>query len=69
MWTTWSDWRASQPHTVAHWLASIHVLPHNRSAGLGVMAVGALVLIFALAWAGSYLLGVARPSGSEQARY
>ena len=41
MWTTWSLWRASTPHSLAHWLASIHVLPHNHPAGLAVMAVGA----------------------------
>jgi branched-chain amino acid transport system permease protein len=69
MWTTWSDWRASQPHTVPHWLASIHVLPHNSSAGLGVMAAGGFVLLVTLAWAGSYLVGAAGRSGSEQARY
>ena len=53
MWTSWALWRASTPHSVAHWLASIHVLPHNHMIGLLVMALGGAVLACALAWAGT----------------
>jgi branched-chain amino acid transport system permease protein len=66
MWTRWSLWRASTPHSLAHWLASIHVLPHSETAGLAVMAVGAAVLAGALASVGADLLGRSRP---EHARY
>ena len=48
MWTSWASWRASSRHSLAHWFASIHVLPHNHSAGLVVMAIGAVVLVYAL---------------------
>jgi|GEM_PF-184295 branched-chain amino acid transport system permease protein len=49
MWTSWTSWRASTPHSLAHWMAfSIHVLPHNHSAGLVVMAIGAIVVVYVL---------------------
>jgi branched-chain amino acid transport system permease protein len=66
MWTRWSLWRASSPHSVAHWLASIHLLPHNHSAGLDVMGAGAAIVLAAIAWVASDLVGGSRP---EQARY
>jgi len=69
MWTTWASWRASTPHSVAHWLSSIHLLPHNDTAGLVVMAVGAIVLVFALGWVAADLvrtLGGSRPEQDEQ---
>ncbi len=69
MWTRWASWRAVSPHSLAHWLASIHVLPHNHSAGLGVMAAGALVLVCVLGWVVTDLgraLGGSRP---EHGRY
>jgi len=66
MWTRWYAWRASSPRTVAHWFAySLHILPHDHSAGLAVMAVGAFVLLCVLAWVIVDLaraLGGSRPS-------
>jgi len=69
MWTTWSLWRASARHSLAHWLASIYVLPHNRPAGLVLTAVGGLVLVGVVGWLASDLvraIGGARP---EHGRY
>ena len=69
MWTSWSEWRASSPHTLAHWFASIHVLPHSHSAGLVVMAVGAVVVAYVLAGIGvdlvAALRGSPRAAGSQ----
>ena len=62
MWTSWSEWRASSPHTLAHWLASIHVLPHSHTAGLVVTAVGAVVVAYVLAAIGADLLGALKGS-------
>ena len=52
MWTRWCSWRSSsaRPHSVAHWLASIHVLPHNHAAGVAVMAVGGLIFVAVVGW-------------------
>jgi branched-chain amino acid transport system permease protein len=69
MWTRWAYWRASAPHSVPHWLASIGVLPHNHSAGLAVMAVGAVVLLCALAWVGADLVRAAGGSRPDHGRY
>ena len=49
MWTSWTSWRTSSPHTLAHWFASIHVLVHDHTGGLVVMAIGAIVVVYALA--------------------
>jgi branched-chain amino acid transport system permease protein len=69
MWTTWSLWRASSRRSLAHWLASAHVLPHDRPAGLAVMVIGGLVLAGVVGWLGTDLaraIGGARP---ETGRY
>jgi branched-chain amino acid transport system permease protein len=66
MWTRWALWRASTPHSVAHWFASIHLLPHNHSAGLAVMGLGAAVASAAIAWVATDLFNGTRP---EHARY
>ena len=66
MWTRWALWRASTPHSVAHWFASIHLLPHNHSAGLAVMGLGAAVALAAIAWVATDLFNGTRP---EHARY
>ena len=66
MWTSWSLWRASTPHSVAHWFASIHVLPHSHTAGLVVMAVGAVVVLYALAGVAADLVRALRGSPSER---
>jgi branched-chain amino acid transport system permease protein len=69
LWTRWSGWRASTPHSVAHWLASIHLLPHSHIAGLVVMALGAVALICTIVWVAADLvsgLGGAKP---EHGRY
>jgi branched-chain amino acid transport system permease protein len=66
MWTRWSFWRTSTPHSVAHWFASIHLLQHDHSAGLAVMGVGAAVLVAAIAWVASDLLSGSQP---EHARF
>ena len=58
-------WRASSPHSVAHWFASIHILPHNHPAGLVVMAVGAVVVVCVLVGVGSDLVGVLAGSRPE----
>jgi branched-chain amino acid transport system permease protein len=68
MWTTWSSWRASTPHSVAHWLASIGIMPHNRPAGVVLMVLGALILVGAVAWVVEDLvraIGGARPDRSR----
>jgi len=64
MWTSWSSWRASTRHSLAHWLASIHVLAHDHLAGLLVMAVGAVTLLSAIGWVAADL--VPGRSGSKQ---
>ncbi|MGD0286635.1 MAG: branched-chain amino acid ABC transporter permease [Acidimicrobiales bacterium] len=66
MWTSWATWRASSPHSLAHWFASIHVLPHNRTAGLVVMAIGALVVVYALAGVATDLAGALRGTRQEK---
>ncbi len=66
MWTSWVTWRASSPHSLAHWFASIHVLPHNHTAGLVVMAIGALVVVYALAGVASDLAGALRGTRQEK---
>ncbi|MGA3351867.1 MAG: branched-chain amino acid ABC transporter permease [Acidimicrobiales bacterium] len=69
MWTHWYGWRASTPHSVAHWFASIHLIPHSNEGGLAVMSVGAIALICAAAWVAVDLvraIGGARPG---RARY
>ncbi len=66
MWTSWSLWRASTPHSVAHWLASIHVLPHSHTAGLVVMAVGAVAVLYPLAGVAADLVRALRGSPSER---
>ncbi len=63
MWTTWSVWRASTPHSVAHWLASIGIMPHNRPAGVVLMVAGAVFLVGAVSWVG---LDVARAFGGSR---
>jgi branched-chain amino acid transport system permease protein len=63
MWTTWSEWRASTPHSVAHWLASIGIMPHNRPVGVVLMVLGALVLVGAVSWVG---LDVGRAFGGSR---
>ena len=55
-WTTWSLWREPTPHSVAHWLASVHLMTHNRPAGLVLMVVGGVVLAGALLWVGADLV-------------
>lgn len=69
MWTTWSSWRASTRHSVARWLASIDVLPHNRSAGVVLMAAGALVLVITVCWVGVDVVRAIGGSRPEQRRY
>ena len=69
MWTSWSMWRVSTRHSLAHWLASIHLLPHSNSGGLVVIALGAVVLTCVLVWVATDLvasLGGHRPA---RARY
>jgi branched-chain amino acid transport system permease protein len=50
MWTDWSEWRSRDHHSLAHWLASIYVLPHDRPAGVAVMVLGGLVLLGVVCW-------------------
>jgi len=69
MWTRWHDWRAASRQSVAHWFASIHLLPHNHSAGLAVLAVGAIVLLSAVLWVGADLARASRRSRPETGRY
>ena len=66
MWTRWSLWRASSPHSLAHWLASIHLLPHNHSAGVVVMSLGAAVVLATIGWVATDLFSGSRP---EHKRY
>jgi branched-chain amino acid transport system permease protein len=69
MWTQWYAWRTSSPHTLAHWFAhSLHILPHDHTAGLAVMAVGAVVVFCVLGWVVSDLaraLGGSRPEHGQ----
>jgi branched-chain amino acid transport system permease protein len=69
MFTTSSMWRTSTRHSVAHWLASIYVLPHNRPAGIAVMAVGGALALFSLVWAASDIARGRRSSLPAPARY
>jgi branched-chain amino acid transport system permease protein len=72
MWTSWSSWRASTPHSVAHWFASLHVLPHNHTAGLVVMAIGAIVVVYALVGVATDLvraLGGSRQTNADQFKF
>ncbi|HUC15385.1 MAG TPA: branched-chain amino acid ABC transporter permease, partial [Acidimicrobiales bacterium] len=69
MWTDWSSWRSSDRHSLAHWLASIYVLPHNRPAGVAVMAVGGLVLIGVVGWLGSDFVRAIGGAPPEHGRY
>jgi branched-chain amino acid transport system permease protein len=68
MWTTWSEWRASTSRSLAHWLASIGVLPHNRPAGTVLMVLGGVVLIGALTWVVLDLVGARHGSRPEHGR-
>jgi branched-chain amino acid transport system permease protein len=68
-WTSWALWRASTRHSVAHWLASIHVLVHDRTAGLAVIAIGVVVLVFALVWVAMDITSALGGSRPEHARY
>ena len=69
MWTDWSDWRSTSHHSLdrhslAHWLASIYVLPHNRPAGVAVMVVGGLILVGVVCWLASDLVrGIGKAPG------
>ena len=65
MWTSWPSWRASSRHSLAHWVASIHVLPHNHTAGLVVMAIGAVVVIYVLVGIATDLVRVLGSSERE----
>jgi branched-chain amino acid transport system permease protein len=61
MWTDWSEWRSTSHHSLdrhslAHWLASIYVLPHDRPAGVAVMVVGGLLLVGVVCWLASDLV-------------
>ncbi len=69
MWTTWSLWRASSRHSLAHWLASIYVLPHNRPAGFAVMTVGGVVLVGVVCWLASDLVRAIGGEPAEHGRY
>ncbi|HTV12729.1 MAG TPA: branched-chain amino acid ABC transporter permease [Acidimicrobiales bacterium] len=69
MWTTWSMWRTSTPHSLAHWLASIHVLPHNGPAGITVMSIGGALALFSLVWTGSDIAAALRGSLPPHARF
>ncbi len=57
-WTTWSQWQASTPDSIAHWLANEHLLVHARTAGVVVMCVGAAMLACAFAWIVAEIAGV-----------
>ena len=69
MWTTWSTWRASTPHSVAHWLASISILPHNRAAGTVLMVLGGAFLIGVVVWVVLDLVGVSGASRPGHGRF
>lgn len=69
MWTSWSSWRASRRHSLAHWLASVDILPHNHSVGLAVMAGGVIVLACALASVAVDLVRAIGGSRPEHGRY
>jgi len=60
--TTWPMWHATGRHSVAHWLASIHVLPHNGPAGIAVMCIGGALALGCVAWGG---LDLARARGGS----
>ncbi len=66
MWTSWSSWRASTPHSLAHWLASIHVLPHNHAIGRIVVLIGVAILVCAAVWVAADLVRAAGGSLSER---
>jgi branched-chain amino acid transport system permease protein len=69
MWTTWSSWRSADRHSLAHWLASIYVLPHSRPAGLGIMVVGGLALLGVVGWLASDLFRAIGGAPPVQGRY
>jgi branched-chain amino acid transport system permease protein len=74
MWTDWSSWRSSSRHSLdrhslAHWLASIYVLPHDRAAGVAVMAVGGLILVGVVGWLATDLVHGIGGAGPEHGRY
>jgi branched-chain amino acid transport system permease protein len=74
MWTDWSSWRSSarrslDRHSLAHWLASIYVLPHDRPAGVAVMAVGGLILVGVVCWLASDLVRGISGATPEHGRY
>jgi branched-chain amino acid transport system permease protein len=68
-WTSWALWHASTRHSLAHWLASIHVLVHDHTAGLAVIATGVVVLVFALVWVAMDITSALGGSRPEHARY
>jgi branched-chain amino acid transport system permease protein len=68
-WTSWALWRASTPNSLAHWLASIHILVHDHTAGLAVIATGVVVLVFALVWVAIDLVGALGGPPPEHGRY
>jgi len=68
-WTSWALWRASTPNSLAHWLASIHILVHDHTAGLAVIATGVIVLVLALVWVAMDLVGALMGPPPEHSRY
>jgi branched-chain amino acid transport system permease protein len=74
MWTDWSEWRSTSHHSLdrhslAHWLASIYVLPHDRPAGVAVMVVGGLILVGVVCWLASDLVRGIGGGAPEHGRY
>jgi branched-chain amino acid transport system permease protein len=50
MWTNWSQWQASEPTTLAHWLATHHLLVHSHGAGLAVLTAATVVVLACAIW-------------------
>jgi branched-chain amino acid transport system permease protein len=66
MWTSWSQWDATTPNSFAHWLSAKHLLVHDHSAGLTIMAIGALLIVGSFLWIVAELLGIGRQARPPQ---
>ena len=49
-WTSWSQWQQASQGSVARWLYTHHLLVHDHTSGLLVMALGVLAILAAAAW-------------------
>ena len=65
-WTSWAQWSQATPDSFAHWLLTHHVLVHDHTSGLVVMAFGALGILAAMSWLLAEARASTRPSPTPE---